>query len=91
MRRNACQVMVQGAALIVGIVCAMIVSAAFTADVRMMSVMVDAGDAICGKIVGNVLLAREYMLKMSADQRHDSGDLGNKKQPQQPRTNSAHF
>jgi hypothetical protein len=93
MSRNACQMVMQGAALVVRIICAMIVLAArATAIIVVSMVVVDmVGDANGGKILGNILLTRENVLEMGASQRCDPGDLGHKKQPQQPRTNSAHF
>jgi hypothetical protein len=85
-RQNAREVMVQGAALIVGIDGAMVVMAIALVDVVVVDVIGDAG---VGDVVRNVLLARHDMLEMDTDQRHDAGELGNQKKPQKPAAKSA--
>ena len=77
-----------GAALVVGIICAMIVlpmpaDAIIVVDMVVMDVLFSA-------VGGKILLGCENGLQMGADQRNDPGDLGRKKQPQQPGTHSTH-
>ena len=52
-------------------------------DVMMMHVSNSAG---LRQVGSNILLAFEGMLDMGADQWHNSGDLGQQKEPQEQRT-----
>ena len=76
----------QSAALIVGIGGAMIVAAAALVTVVVMGVTNDAG---ARGVVCDVLLARHDMLEVGTDQRNDTRELGNQKQPQQQVAKSA--
>jgi hypothetical protein len=80
MRQNAHEVMMQGAALIVGI-CGSVfmVTGALVGVVE--SVINDARAANVGH---DGLLDRDDMLEMHGDQRHYTGNLGNQKQPKKP-------
>jgi hypothetical protein len=80
MRQNAREVMMQGAALIVGI-CGSILLVA-TALVGVVEGVISDGGP--GDVGHNVLLGRDDMPEMLGDQRHDAGDLGNQKQPEKP-------
>jgi hypothetical protein len=70
--------MMQGAALIVGIG-SMIVAAAALVTVVVVGV---AGDAGARGVVRDILVARHDMLEVDTDQRNDTRELGNQKQPQ---------
>ncbi len=61
----------------------MLVLSAIVMDV----VMVDVSDpaSLC-QVGSNILLILEGVLDMGADQRHDSGGLGQQKKPQEPWT-----
>jgi hypothetical protein len=71
---------VQRAALIVRIARAMIVRAAAMVNVVVMGVAygVSSGRAVA-RIGGGILFARDRMLEMHGDQRHDAGQLGYQK------------
>jgi hypothetical protein len=73
MRQNAHEVMMQGAALIVGI-CGSIVMVA-TASVGVVEGVIR--DARAGDFGDDVLLDRDDMLEMHGDQRHYTGNLRN--------------
>jgi hypothetical protein len=50
-------------------------------------VMVHVSDpAGLGHVGGNILVILEGVLDMGADQRHDTGDLGQQQQPEERRT-----
>jgi hypothetical protein len=85
--------MMQRAALIIGIIGAVIVLAMLVAAIVAVRVMVMdmSGGAIGAEIVGHIFLAGDDMLKMSTEQRHDSGDLGDEEQRQQPWTHATYF
>jgi hypothetical protein len=76
MRQDACKVMMQGAALIVGVGRTMVVMGTTVAEVMVVSVI---GDVDAGGVFRDVLFARDDMLEMDADQRHNARDLGHKK------------
>jgi hypothetical protein len=80
MRQNSREVMMQGAALIVGI-CGSVLLVA-PALVGVVEGVISVGGP--GDVGHNVLLGRDDMLEMLGDQRHDTGDLGNQKQPEEP-------
>jgi hypothetical protein len=71
MRQNAHEVMMQGAALIVGI-CGSIV------------MVTGALVGVVEGVISDVLLDRDDMLEMHGDQRHYTGNLGDQKQPKKP-------
>jgi hypothetical protein len=83
MRQNAGEMMMQGAALIVGIGGAMIVLVvtASAVDVVMMSVTSNTGAV---DVVRDILFACHGMLEMDAGQRRDTRKLGYKEQPENP-------
>ena len=66
----------QGAALIVGVGGTMIVVATTVVDMMVVGVIRDAG---AGDIFGDVLFARDDVLEVDADQRHNACDLGHEK------------
>jgi hypothetical protein len=68
--------MMQGAALVVGVGRAMVVMATTVVEVMVVSVI---GDVDAGAVFRDVLFARDDMLEMDADQRHNACDLGHKK------------
>jgi hypothetical protein len=68
--------MMQGAALIVGVGRTMVVMAATVVEVMVVGVI---GDVEVGGVFRDVLFARDDMLEMNADQRHNACDLGHKK------------
>ncbi len=84
-RQHAREMMVQRAALIVRVARAVVVRAAAVVNVVVMGVArgVSRGAGLVG-IGGGILLARDRMLEMHGDQRHDASQLGHQKQPQQP-------
>ena len=57
-------------------------------DVMMMHVSNSAG---LRQVGSNILLAFEGMLDVSADQRHNCGDLGQQKEPQEQRTKTPYL
>jgi hypothetical protein len=69
--------------LIVRIIATMFMLSAILMDVMMVDVSDPPG---LSKVVGNILLVLEGVLDMGADQRHDSGGLGQQKEPQEPWT-----
>ena len=71
----------QGAALIVGVGGTMIVVATTVVDMMVVAVSRGAG---AGDIFGDVLFARDDMLEMDADQRHNAREIGQNEQPQKP-------
>jgi len=75
----------QGAALIVGIGSTMIVAAAALVTV----VVGVASDAGARGVVRDILVARHDMLEVDTDQRNDTRELGNQKQPQKHVAKSA--
>jgi hypothetical protein len=83
MRQNAGEMMMHGAALIVGIGGAVIVMlmAASAVDVVVMSVTSNPG-AI--DVVRDVLFACHGMLEMDAEQWHDTRKLSYQEQPESP-------
>jgi hypothetical protein len=70
--------------LIAGIAAAVLVLTIMTG---VMMVQVIAAAAF-GQVGRNIAFALESMLDVDADQRHDAGSLGPKKQPQEERTNA---
>jgi hypothetical protein len=83
-RKHASQVVVQGTALIVGIAAIMLVRlSTLVMDVMMVDV---SGPAGLGHVGSNILVILEGVLDMGADQRHDTGDLGQQQEPQERRT-----
>jgi hypothetical protein len=78
--------MMQGAALIVGIGSTMIVAAAALVTVVVVGVASDAG---ARGVVRDILVARHDMLEVDTDQRNDTRELGNQKQPQKHVAKSA--
>jgi hypothetical protein len=79
-RQNAREVMMQSAALIVGIGGSMVVVAAVLVDVVGVS-----RDAAASEIICDVLLGSGDMLEMDGDQWSYTGNLGGQKQPKKPR------
>jgi hypothetical protein len=79
MRQNAHEVMMQGAALIVGICHSILMASALVGVVEGV-----IRDARAGDVRDDVLLDRDDMLKMHGDQRHYTGNLGTQKQPKKP-------
>ena len=78
---------VQRAALVVRVARTVVVGAAAVVHVVMMGVAHGvSGSADIAGIGGGILLVRDRMLEMHGDQRHDAGELGDQKQPQQPAT-----
>lgn len=63
----------QGAALVVGVGCSMIVVVTAVVDMMVMGMIRDAGTR---GIFRDVLFARDDMLEMNADQCHNARDLG---------------
>jgi hypothetical protein len=80
MRQNAHEVMMQSAALIVGI-CGSIVMVT-GAPVGVAESVIS--DARAGDVGHDVLLDRDDMLEMHGDQRHYTGNLRNQKQAKKP-------
>jgi hypothetical protein len=80
MRQNAHEVMMQGAALIVGI-CGSIFRVVGALVGVVESVI---NDARAGNVGHDVLLDSDDMLEMHGDQRHYTGNLGDQKQPKKP-------
>jgi hypothetical protein len=74
-RQDARKMMVERATLIVRIARTVVVGAVAVVSVVMMGVVHGMSRAIAG-IGGGVLLARDRMLEMDGDQRHDAGELG---------------
>jgi hypothetical protein len=68
--------MMQSAALIVGVGRTMVVMATTVVEVMVVGVI---GDVDAGGVFGDVLFARDDMLEMDADQRHNACDLGHQK------------
>jgi hypothetical protein len=68
--------MMQSAALIIGLGRTMVVMANIVVGVMVVGVI---GDVDAGGVFRDVLFARDDMLEMDADQRHDACDLGHKK------------
>jgi hypothetical protein len=80
-------VVVQGTALIVGIAAIMLVR---LSTLVMDMMMVDVSDrAGLGHVGRNVLVILEGVLDMGGDQRHDTGDLGQQKEPEERRTETS--
>jgi hypothetical protein len=74
-------VVVQGTALIVGIVAIMLVRLS-TLVMNMMMVQVSDAAGL-GHVGSNILVILEDVLDMGDDQRHDTGDLGQQKECQE--------
>jgi hypothetical protein len=83
---HACKVVMQCAALIAGIGGIMLMLAIVGVEMMMMIVSDTTG---CDEIGRNVLLDREDVLEMQADERHYAGRLGKEEEPDQPRSNSS--
>jgi hypothetical protein len=81
MRQNAGEVMMKGAALIVGIYGTMVMVVTALVDVVMMGMIDDSG---AGNVGDDVLFGRHGMLKMDGNQGHYTDHLGNQKQPKKP-------
>jgi hypothetical protein len=80
-------VVVQGTALIVGIAAIMLVR---LSTLVMDMMMVDVSDrAGLGHVGRNVLVILEGVLDMGGDQRHDTGDLSQQKEPEERRTETS--
>jgi len=73
----------QGTTLIVRIIATMFVLSTIVMGVMMVHVSDPAG---LGQVGRNILLILEGMLDMGADQRHDTGSLGQQKEPEEQRT-----
>ena len=84
--QDAGEMMMQRAALIVGIGGAVIVVTAILVHMVVMSVSSGAG---AGHVGSDVLFAGHDVLKVEADQRHDAGQLGDHIEAQQPAAKSA--
>jgi hypothetical protein len=82
MRQNACEVMMQSAALIAGIGGAIVVVATVLVDVVVVGV---TRDVAASEIICDVLLGSGDMLEMDGDQWPYAGNLGGQKQPKKPR------
>jgi hypothetical protein len=72
---------VQGTTLIAGITAAVLVL-----TIMMGVMMVHVNAAALGHVSSDISFALEGMLDVDADQRHDAGSLGPKKQPEEERT-----
>jgi hypothetical protein len=79
-------VVVQGTALIVGIAAIMLVRLSLVMDMMMVDVSDRAG---LGHVGRNVLVILEGVLDMGGDQRHDTGDLSQQKEPEERRTETS--
>jgi hypothetical protein len=81
MRQNAREVMMQCAALIVGIGGSMVVVATVFVDVVAVGMK---RDVAASEIIGDVLLGSGDMLEMDGDQWSYAGNLGGQKEPEKP-------
>jgi hypothetical protein len=82
-RHHTGQVVMQGTTLIIRIIAAMFVLSTIVMGVVMVHVRDPAG---LGQVGRDILVILEGMLDMGADQRHDTGSLGQQKEPQEHRT-----
>jgi hypothetical protein len=85
-REHASQVMVHGTTLIVRIIATVFVLSGIVMDMMMVDVSDPSG---LSKVGGNILFALEGVLDLGANQRRDTDDLGQQKEPKEQRTKTA--